>query len=156
MKYIFVIILSLLLALLPHEREKEDLYLLYSSKDPRMGKGYMDIRDDKWLVITFEICHQQEHVKNIAFSEIDSTQRLTVDFKKLSGSEIKNIDWLTKNYLEFFNYFKGKYPGQNEDGSLKHFDLNERYDSIYIVMPDSTRGEAMITKVKQLSFYFVD
>ncbi len=154
MKYLFLVLsVFLFLGAFPIQ-EKKSLYLVFSQNEERIKKFHF--ASDKYLTFTYEIALEGKKYKTIALDEVFPLKRDTVKLKKISSLDFKNIDWLTKKYLEYYDYFRGEHPRIDKDGTLKAFDLNKMYESIYIIIPDPSSKKATITKVEYNSSFSID
>lgn len=153
MRYTILFLLAMLTGQVFITNQKE-LYLLYSKTDKRVKKFHF--ASDEYLTFTYDIYFENEKYKTIALDELHPEKRDTVQLRYLSKLSLKDISWLTKIYLEYFSYFRGEDPKVNADGTLRVFDLNQLYKRVFIVIPDSSKGKAVITSVKHNLYFTID
>ncbi len=132
--------------------QNNDLILIFDENGDKTWKFSDGFKDGKSSIFVYDIEFQNKIIHHIGFYEVDSLTRRFPNDDDPILNKAKNVEWLSDFYVKYFNEFKGKYPGQNEDGTLRVFDLNKEFSSIYMLLFDKADKKASLVKVEQLEF----
>lgn len=155
---IFVIVLFSLFSTTESlaQQKQEDLYLKFESIDDRMWKIPSNSVGSDYSIFVFNIDYKNKIIHHIAFYEADSVAQRHLSDDDSILTEVKDVEWLSNFYIKYFNEFKGKYPGQNEDGTLRVFDLDKLFNQIFLIIRDPLNGKILCLEVEHDWYFSVD
>jgi hypothetical protein len=135
-------LLILLISIVNQEPEKS-LYLFYSDDNFHEKRLKPANCFDYFFKINHLSIEYEQFVEELIFESISDP----ISIK--NPTEMKNINWLRKEYIKAFENFKNKPIGVDRNGKVLHFDLMKNYSKIYII--EKVDGEYRSTEVRPVS-----